>query len=165
MSCKAHSRTSPVPYMPKRFETRAPAPAPSPSSATESFSGAFLWLCHRKWLMLFPLKFQRNNRQNTLAMHSAKGKAGGRGCIFYRAVEMKQPHTMTEPFLFRSVQAYGKASAAPPLPGPSPLLSKTAAHGCGQSAAPSPGTQQTVQAGKKAPPLIPSTAPCTDAVL
>ena len=48
--------------------------------------------------MLFPLKFQRNNRQNTLAMHSAKGKAGGRGCIFYRAVEMKQPHTMTEPF-------------------------------------------------------------------
>ena len=29
------------------------------------------WLCYRKWLMLFPLKLQRNNRQNALAVDSA----------------------------------------------------------------------------------------------
>ena len=39
-------------------------------------------LCHRKRLMLFSLKFQRNNRQNTLAKDSAKGKTGEKGCIF-----------------------------------------------------------------------------------
>ena len=33
-------------------------------------------LCPRKWLMLFSSKFQRNNRQNTLAMEPVKGKAG-----------------------------------------------------------------------------------------
>ena len=32
----------------------------------------FWRLCPRKWLMLFSLKFQRNNRQNALAMDSAK---------------------------------------------------------------------------------------------
>ncbi len=31
-------------------------------------------LCSRKWLMLFPLKFQRNNRQDALAVDSAKRK-------------------------------------------------------------------------------------------
>lgn len=33
-------------------------------------------LCYRKWLMLFSLKFQRDNRQNTLAVDPAKGKTG-----------------------------------------------------------------------------------------
>ena len=47
--------------------------------------------------MLFSLKFQRNNRQNALAEDSAKGKTGEKGCNFHRAVEMKQPHTMTGP--------------------------------------------------------------------
>ncbi|WP_308772261.1 hypothetical protein, partial [uncultured Bilophila sp.] len=28
-------------------------------------------LCHRKWLMLFSLKFHRDNRQNALALYSA----------------------------------------------------------------------------------------------
>ena len=45
-----------------------------------TFCWLFLWnfkrLYHRKWLMLFSLKFQRNNRQNTLAVNSAKGKTG-----------------------------------------------------------------------------------------
>ena len=35
-------------------------------------------LCPRKWLMLFFLKFQRNNQKNT----SAKGKTGEKGCLF-----------------------------------------------------------------------------------
>lgn len=35
-------------------------------------AGLLFWLCSRKWLMLFSLKFQRNNRQNALAMGSAK---------------------------------------------------------------------------------------------
>ena len=39
-------------------------------------------LCHRKWLMLFSLKFQRNNQQNALAIGFAKGKTGEIGCIF-----------------------------------------------------------------------------------
>ncbi|WP_337432303.1 hypothetical protein [Bilophila sp.] len=30
--------------------------------------------CHRKWLMLFSLKFQKNNQQNASAIDSAKGK-------------------------------------------------------------------------------------------
>ena len=38
-------------------------------------SGGF-WLCHRKWLMLFSSKFQRNNQQNALAVDPAKGKTG-----------------------------------------------------------------------------------------
>ena len=41
------------------------------------------WLYHRKRLLFFPLKFQRNNRKNALAMNSAKGKTGEKGCIFH----------------------------------------------------------------------------------
>ncbi|WP_302551556.1 hypothetical protein [uncultured Bilophila sp.] len=33
-------------------------------------------LRHRKWLMLFPLKFQRDKRQNILAVDSVNGKNG-----------------------------------------------------------------------------------------
>ena len=40
------------------------------------------WLCYRKWSMLFSLKFQRDNRQNALAVDPAKGKTGEKGCIF-----------------------------------------------------------------------------------
>lgn len=47
--------------------------------------------------MLFFLKFQRNNQQNALAMDSAKGKILRESLHFHRVVEMKQPHTMTEP--------------------------------------------------------------------
>ena len=39
-------------------------------------------LCPRKWLMLFFLKFQRNNQKNASAMDSAKGKTGEKGCLF-----------------------------------------------------------------------------------
>ncbi len=39
-------------------------------------------LCHRKWLTLFSLKFHRDNRQNALALYSAKRKTGEKGCIF-----------------------------------------------------------------------------------
>ena len=38
--------------------------------------------CYRKWLMLFSLKFQRDNRQNALSVNPAKGKTGEKGCIF-----------------------------------------------------------------------------------
>ncbi|WP_337431353.1 hypothetical protein, partial [Bilophila sp.] len=55
-------------------------------------------LCHRKWLMFFSLKFQRNNRQNTLALYSAKKKTGEKRLYFHRTIEMKQLHTMIEPF-------------------------------------------------------------------
>ena len=38
-------------------------------------------LCYRKWLILFSLKFHRDNRQNALALYSAKRKTGKKGCI------------------------------------------------------------------------------------
>ena len=47
--------------------------------------------------MVISLKFQMNNRKNALNVESAKGKTGEKGCIFHRTVEMKQPHTITEP--------------------------------------------------------------------
>ena len=36
----------------------------------------------KKRLMLFSLKFQRNNRQSALAKDSAKRKTGEKSCIF-----------------------------------------------------------------------------------
>ena len=39
-------------------------------------------LCPRKWLMLFSLKFQRNNQQNALTIGFAKEKPERKGCIF-----------------------------------------------------------------------------------
>ena len=39
-------------------------------------------LCYRKWLMLFSLKLQRDNRQNALSVAPAKRKTGEKGCIF-----------------------------------------------------------------------------------
>ena len=45
--------------------------------------GSFLsWLRYRKWLMLFSLKFQRENRKNALAVDSAKGKTGKKAILF-----------------------------------------------------------------------------------
>jgi len=41
-----------------------------------------LWLCHRRWLALFSLKFQRHDRQSALTTDSTKGKVGEKGCIF-----------------------------------------------------------------------------------
>ena len=46
--------------------------------------------------MLFSLKRQRHNRQNTLAVDPAEGKTGKR-LYFHRTVEMRQPHAMTGP--------------------------------------------------------------------
>ena len=48
--------------------------------------------------MPFSLKFQRDNRQNALALYSAKRKTEEKRLYFHRTIEMKQPHTMTEPF-------------------------------------------------------------------
>ena len=51
--------------------------------------------------MLFSLKFHRDNRQNALALYSAKRKNEEKRLYFHRAIEMKQPHTMTEPNEFK----------------------------------------------------------------
>ena len=42
----------------------------------------YFWLCHRKWWMLFSLKFQKNNQKNTLVMDSADGNSGEKGRLF-----------------------------------------------------------------------------------
>ena len=64
-------------------------------------AGLLFWLCSRKWLMLFSLKLQRDNRQNALSVAPAKGKTGEKGCIFHHIAEIKQPQTITEPlFLY-----------------------------------------------------------------
>ena len=44
----------------------------------------------------FSLKFHRDNRQNALALYSAKRKTEKR-LYFHSTVEMKQPQTITEP--------------------------------------------------------------------
>ncbi|WP_308771445.1 hypothetical protein [uncultured Bilophila sp.] len=40
------------------------------------------WLCYRKWLMLFSLKLQRDNRKNALDVDPAKGKTGKKALFF-----------------------------------------------------------------------------------
>ena len=50
--------------------------------------------------MPFSLKFGWNNQENASAIKSAKGKTGEKA-VFSRAVEMKQPRTMTEPFILQ----------------------------------------------------------------
>ena len=50
-------------------------------------------LCHRKRLMLFSLKFQKNNRQNALAVDSAKGKAGEKAVVSPRCGDETAPCT------------------------------------------------------------------------
>ena len=52
-----------------------------PRKAGEFSFLLFSWLCHRKWLVLFSLKFQRSNQQSTLTIDSTKGKTGEKGCI------------------------------------------------------------------------------------
>ena len=64
----------------------------SPEVMDNTFSNEKRRLCYRKWLMLFPLKLQRNNRQNALAAEPAKGKTGKK-LYFHRTVKLKQPHT------------------------------------------------------------------------
>ena len=64
----------------------------SPEAMNNTFSNEKRRLCYRKWLMLFPLKLQRNNRQNALAVEPAKGKTGKK-LYFHRTVKLKQPHT------------------------------------------------------------------------
>ena len=65
----------------------------------------------------FSLKLQRNNRKNALTVDPATGKTE-KSSIFYRTVEMKQPHTLTEPLLFLAI------AGKPCLPqcGPCPFL-------------------------------------------
>ena len=67
--------------------------------------------------MLFFLKLQMDNRKNALTVYPATGKTE-KSSIFYRTVEMKQPHTLTEPLLFLAI------AGKPCLPqcGPCPFL-------------------------------------------
>ena len=51
--------------------------------------------CYRKWLTLFSLKFQRDNRKKRLGRRSRQGENRKKACIFHRAVEMKQPDTIS----------------------------------------------------------------------
>ena len=53
-----------------------------PRKAGEFSFLLFSWLCHRKWLVFFSLKFQRNSQQSALATDSAKGKTREKDCIF-----------------------------------------------------------------------------------
>ena len=69
----------------------------------------YWWLCYRKWLMLFFLETPKDNRKKALAVDPAKGKTG-KSSIFHRTVEMKQPHTITEPY-WSFLWNFKKASA------------------------------------------------------
>ena len=48
---------------------------------------------------VFFLKFQMDKRKNALAVDPAKGKNRRKRLYFQGTVEMKQPQTITEPFL------------------------------------------------------------------
>ena len=61
----------------------------------------------------FFLEVPQGSPENALTVDPAKGKT--KSSIFYRTVEMKQPHTLTEPFLMKYV---GKGSEGFPLPFP-----------------------------------------------
>ena len=65
-------------------------------------------LCHRKWLRLFSLKFQRNNQKSALAIGFAKGKTEKKA-VFSPHCGMKQPHTMTEPFITLQTTFFARA--------------------------------------------------------
>lgn len=56
----------------------------------------YFWLCHRKWLMLFSLKFQKNNRRNAPAMYSADEKLEKKAVFHHYRDEQTQ--ALTEPY-------------------------------------------------------------------
>ena len=59
----------------------------------------FVWLCHRKRLMLYSLKLQRNKPTKYLSMDSVNEKNWIKRLYFHRPVEMEQPHTTAAPFV------------------------------------------------------------------
>ena len=69
----------------------------------------------------FFLEVQRDHRKNALTLDPAKGKT--KSSIFYRTVEMKQPHTLTEPFLMKCV-GKGVWRISPSFPVMPPSLSR-----------------------------------------
>ena len=59
----------------------------------------FVWLCHRKRLMLYSLELQRNKPTKYLSMDSVNEKNWIKRLYFHRTVEMEQPHTTAAPFV------------------------------------------------------------------
>ena len=55
------------------------------------------WLCHRKWLTLFSLKFQRITRKIPYPQLPPRGKPEKRLYFPPHCGDGKQPHTITEP--------------------------------------------------------------------
>ncbi len=51
----------------------------------------------------FFLEVPKGSPENALTEDPAKGKTGKKALFFYRTVEMKQPHTLTELFLMECV--------------------------------------------------------------
>ena len=72
----------------------------------------FYRLCYGKWLMLFFLKFQRDNRKMPWPWIPPRGKPE-KGRIFHLTVEMKQPHALTEPF-YRLIRPRSKCREVMP---------------------------------------------------
>ena len=85
--CHRHVSTFPFPPFPRIFRSKffqAPrsnhclsakgAESGRRFSRRESWKKGFDRLCYRKWLMLFSLKLQRDNRKNALAVDPARGK-------------------------------------------------------------------------------------------
>ena len=63
--------------------------------------------------MLYSLKLQRDNRQNALAVDPAKGKIGKKAVFSpHHTVEMKQPHTITEPSFIKCLRRIHQACQA-----------------------------------------------------
>ena len=63
----------------------------------------------------FFLEVPQGSPAKCLNRGSRQGKNWKKSSIFHRTVEMKQPHTLTEPFLMKCV---GKGAEGFPLPFP-----------------------------------------------
>ena len=56
------------------YEFPLQSPLPSKKTLAMPIGSFFVWLCYRKWLMLFSLKLQRDTPKNTLAVDPPRGK-------------------------------------------------------------------------------------------
>ena len=70
----------PKPFLQSNNSHAAPIVSPFPKIVPQQVMN--ILACAMKMVDAFSLKFQRINRQNALALYSAKRKTGEKGCIF-----------------------------------------------------------------------------------
>ena len=115
----AISRTTLIGVYPQSTSRGCPQyPASGGAFARAGFTAGLTGrLCHRKWLMFFSLKFQRDDRKNASARDSANGKLG-RKAVFLpscgdEATTYDDSAYRNHPFLLRAIQGKMAGQAMP----------------------------------------------------